>query len=192
MELLSNRSLAVSRICKGNSIAMSKLVTENLDDEEESLAETASVDSSDCVASCSLPLHDMPEISSLNADSMMCASCRRCQLAMNLERSCCPYSPKKEIFYTRCQVRSHDSELSCWLIAGSDIYDATSLLKTHPGGKECILRKAGGVDDCSLDVYFHSQRGQELWKRYRIGRLIECGQKPSSTSNQWWMFWSKD
>lgn len=190
MELRLHRHTVVERLVKGSSDMMDKLETAAFDD-DCSLAETASVDSSDGApeaASFSFPVHKMLEQrSSCQSTMAVCPSCCQRQLKMSRGNS----AASKEVFYTRCQVQSHDNESSCWLVAGDVIYDATSLLKSHPGGKECILRKAGGVADCAMDIFFHSQRGRAMWERHRIGRLLECGQEPPQSS-QWWMFWHKE
>lgn len=93
--------------------------------------------------------------------------------------------------YTRCQVRRHASRSSVWIVAGNTIYDVTKYLDTHPAGADCILRKAGGAADCTMDLQFHSRRGQDRWKKLEIGKLVECGQQLPSTDTQWWMFWAR-
>jgi cytochrome b involved in lipid metabolism len=189
MELLLSRPLIVERLCIGGNV-MNKLEAEKYDD-DSSLAETASVDSIDGVPDASsflMPVHQLLGQKGIcETSKMMCHSCRQRVMKRGTLSS-----SAGEVFYTRCQVRTHDNDSSCWLVAGNSIYDATSLLKSHPGGKECILRKAGGVEDCAMDIYFHSQRGREMWKRHRIGRLIECGEEIPSANPQWWMFWAKE
>lgn len=41
------------------------------------------------------------------------------------------------------EVQKHTSEDSCWVIISNQVYDATSILDTHPGGKSIILKNAG-------------------------------------------------
>jgi nitrate reductase (NAD(P)H) len=90
-----------------------------------------------------------------------------------------------------CQVRRHASIESAWLVAGGYVYDVTEYLATaaHPGGDMSILRKCGGKVDCSQDLQFHSPKGKQLWKRYKIGKVIPCGAKAGQQGSQWWMFW---
>jgi cytochrome b involved in lipid metabolism len=76
--------------------------------------------------------------------------------------------------YTSCQIRRHCNESSAWLVCGDNIYDATKFIETHPGGRLSILRKAGGVADCSIDMSFHSKGGQKLWKNCLIGKVRTC------------------
>jgi len=81
---------------------------------------------------------------------------------------------KREGKFTICEIRKHNHVESCWLVAGNDVYDATDYLQRHPAGPECILRKAGGAQDCSEDIKFHSKAGKHIWKRCRIGQVQPC------------------
>lgn len=90
-------------------------------------------------------------------------------------------------FFPMEEVRRHNSVESAWLVVGDKIYDATEYIRIHPGGDRSILRKSGGVVDCTQDFNFHSKAGKEVWDRYYVGKL-----KPASGSaadRQWWQFW---
>jgi hypothetical protein len=76
--------------------------------------------------------------------------------------------------YTPCQVRRHNHAASAWLVCGTDIYDATPFLERHPGGKNSMLRRAGGVADCTEDMKMHSRAAIRMWKSSRIGTLCAC------------------
>lgn len=97
-------------------------------------------------------------------------------------------------FYTMSQIRRHNHAGSAWLVAGDDIYDATSYLQKHPGGTMSILRKAGGVCDCTEDLQFHSRKGRKLWQQFHIGKVEPCrtttDHDGDDSQRQWWMFWS--
>lgn len=196
MEILK-RSSATDRCCFSSS---SKVATDILDmqsliNDEASLAETASVGSSDDagdLSPCCSPVHVIPDDSIENDEEtfVMCYSCQQQERRRKLQGYVEP--PARDSTFSRCQVRFHNHESSCWLVAGDIVYDATPLLKSHPGGKECILRKGGGIEDCSMDIFFHSPRGRDMWNHHRIGRLIECGEEPPLSARQWWMFWAKN
>jgi cytochrome b involved in lipid metabolism len=174
--------------CRPSSVSVASMnkLDEAVEMEDDlSLAETASVDSSadlEVTLPSLVPLHQTQPPQ--NSDYTMCLCCQKRELKQN-RLECSPSSA----MYTRCQVRQHNHKDSCWLVADRYVYDATETIRTHPGGMDCILRKAGGREDCSMDIIFHSLRGREMWKRKRIGRLIECGEDDSPV--QWWMFWSK-
>jgi hypothetical protein len=117
--------------------------------------------------------------------------------AEEAEHSCCPVVKGKDKngCYTMCQVRRHNHAESAWLVAGDAIYDVTSYMNSHPGGVESILRKAGGAQDCSKDLLFHSKAGIKAWKKYKVGKLrdCKCDTEDSSVDEEmkqhWWMDW---
>ncbi|KAK5139170.1 hypothetical protein LTR32_007554, partial [Rachicladosporium monterosium] len=47
--------------------------------------------------------------------------------------------------FTREEIEKHDREDDCWIVVGGKVYDATSVLAWHPGGKAAILGHAGKV-----------------------------------------------
>jgi cytochrome b involved in lipid metabolism len=93
-----------------------------------------------------------------------------------------------------CEIRRHNTEQSCWLVAGDTIYDATSYISQHPGGATSILKKSGGVADCSEDLMFHSKNGRKVWKKYVVGKVKKCpgpdGSLQGDVDKHWWMFWA--
>lgn len=94
--------------------------------------------------------------------------------------------------YTRCQVRRHNHEGSAWIVAGENIYDVTESMHHHPGGTECLLRRAGGARDCTRDFEFHSARAMKQVNRLLVGKLRPCPCEVSQTvsrSKDWWVFW---
>lgn len=92
----------------------------------------------------------------------------------------------EEVIITPCHLRRHNTKNSPWLLCGDVIYDATDFIKVHPGGENCILKKSGGVVDCSRDMNFHSSRAIKLWKDRRVGRLVPCRGDPklNATENE--------
>jgi cytochrome b involved in lipid metabolism len=89
--------------------------------------------------------------------------------------------------YTMSQISRHNSINSAWLVAGDKIYDATSYLQIHPGGEASILRKSGGVCDCTEDFQFHSKKGRKLWQKHFVGKVKAC--PDYLAGRQWWQFW---
>lgn len=108
----------------------------------------------------------------------VCDACPFClDVCDNLKCALC--APKRQAVgdrrhrFTKCEIRRHSTAQSCWLVAGSDVYDVTSFLPRHPAGTFSIVRHAGG-QDCAEDLSFHSSRAQKLWARHKIGRLVRC------------------
>lgn len=122
----------------------------------------------------------------LHAPSEPCPCCaNHCQ--RQIPKSIC--GPSSTVYFTRCQVQQHNSPESAWLVAGNDIYDATEYISMHPGGTNSILKKAGGVVDCTEDLNFHSKAGRKVWKKYHVGKLATCPYDGSSQTKGWWPFW---
>lgn len=45
--------------------------------------------------------------------------------------------------FTRQEIEKHNTDSDCWIVVNSKVYDATSVLDWHPGGKASILGYAG-------------------------------------------------
>lgn len=52
-------------------------------------------------------------------------------------------TPQKQ--FTREEIEKHNTESDCWLVVDGKVYDATSVLEWHPGGKSAITGHAGKV-----------------------------------------------
>jgi hypothetical protein len=49
-------------------------------------------------------------------------------------------TPQKQ--FTRVDIEKHDKEGDCWLVIDNKVYDVTSVLAWHPGGKAAIMAHA--------------------------------------------------
>ena len=52
------------------------------------------------------------------------------------------------------------------------MYNASTILLSHPGGIQSILD--GTSRDCSRDYDFHGAIGKKMWTDCKIGRLVQC------------------
>jgi hypothetical protein len=174
---------------ENDSVADTASLGSIVSSEDDSLMMTppGTIDTSGCDA-CS----DCPD----TCGQPQCLPCT--YKAKEAEHSCCPAVRGKDDktgSYTMCQVRRHNHTESAWLVAGDTIYDVTSYMNSHPGGVDSILRKAGGAQDCSKDLLFHSREGIKAWKKYKVGKLrdCKCDQEDSAVDEemiqQWWMAW---
>eukprot|EP00934_Nitzschia_sp_Nitz4_P004303 Nitzschia sp. Nitz4//scaffold51_size120721//111749//112267//NITZ4_003748-RA/size120721-processed-gene-0.166-mRNA-1//-1//CDS//3329553925//4293//frame0 len=92
-------------------------------------------------------------------------------------------------YYTWDEISKHSTPDSVWVVAGDDVYDVTSYLSQHPGGVNSLLKRAGGVRDCTEDFLFHGAKGRKAWKRFHIGKVKRCN-NVGVGEKQWWNFWS--
>ena len=81
--------------------------------------------------------------------------------------------------FTEEEVARHNQPGDAWLVVDGCVYDVSSWMDKHPGGIDAIMKRAGGVQDCSVDFGFHSTEARRLWQRLHIGELEG---KPSALS----------
>lgn len=93
-------------------------------------------------------------------------------------------------YYTLSEIKRHDTEASAWIVAGENIYDVTDYIEHHPGGRYSIMKKIGGVVDCTQDLLYHSKSGQKYWKQFLIGKVTKHHHKNRHpVEREWWRFW---
>lgn len=91
--------------------------------------------------------------------------------------------------FTREEVARHNASESLWIIVGNSVLDITSLIGKHPGGNGALLKRGGGVKDCTEDLMFHGRATRRDAQRYKIGELSpsdvqKAASSPSSTLPQ--------
>lgn len=203
------RNAALRRLAERRLAENSNNKAEKLLEDDISVADTASVGSVDdidlglgtFIASVgdsenkrhvNVDVCDACEFCDDCCENSNCDLCRTKALSLRLCSPCVTQN-NRERFYTPCQVRRHNHIGSAWLVAGDTIYDATPYLSRHPGGVESILKKAGGAQDCSRDLQFHSAQGKRMFTKYEIGKVRACGCSGTSRSKvpngQWWFLW---
>ncbi|OJJ44442.1 hypothetical protein ASPZODRAFT_793977 [Penicilliopsis zonata CBS 506.65] len=70
--------------------------------------------------------------------------------------------------FTREEIEKHFTEDDCWIVVNETVYDVTSVLAWHPGGKATIMAHAGRVhQDTTLDF-------DSVHDDYAYGKLGEC------------------
>lgn len=60
-------------------------------------------------------------------------------------------TPEKQ--FTREEIEKHDKENDCWIVVDGKVYDATSVLEWHPGGKATILGQAGRMSQEATEAF---------------------------------------
>ncbi|PGH28123.1 hypothetical protein AJ80_00013 [Polytolypa hystricis UAMH7299] len=81
--------------------------------------------------------------------------------------------PQKQ--FTREEIEKHDKEDDCWIVIDGKVYDATSVLAWHPGGKAPILAHAGKVhlETTSEFESIHDDFARQKLKESALGVVTE-------------------
>ncbi len=85
--------------------------------------------------------------------------------------------------FSRAEIARHNTRESLWIVADGKVYDVTQFLDQHAGGAQSILKRGGGVHDCSRDFGFHSSKAQTLWKTFQIGFVATEGKTDEEGRN---------
>ncbi|KAI0484452.1 inositolphosphorylceramide-B C-26 hydroxylase [Xylariaceae sp. FL0804] len=76
---------------------------------------------------------------------------------------------------TQHEVESHNNAKSCYVTVGSQVYDVTDFVESHPGGPELILEYAGKDVAAILkdeDSHAHSESAYEMLEEYMVAFLV--------------------
>jgi len=88
-----------------------------------------------------------------------------------------PKTPIKPVTYTEEEIAKHNREDDCWFILEGKVYDVTTFMDIHPGGKRALINFAG--KDASANIEFHSPIMMKQAKLFYVGNL-EGYKQPSS------------
>jgi cytochrome b involved in lipid metabolism len=69
------------------------------------------------------------------------------------------------------EIRKHTTQESCWIVLNEKVYDVTSFLSVHPGGKRILLGQAGKDATSMFKAIAHSTFAVEESEKYYIGDL---------------------
>ncbi|KAL1623550.1 hypothetical protein SLS56_008254 [Neofusicoccum ribis] len=75
-------------------------------------------------------------------------------------------TPQKQ--FTRQEIEKHDREDDCWIVVDGKVYDVTSVLSWHPGGKAAVLGHAGKVHQETSDEF------ESIHDAFAYRKLREC------------------
>jgi predicted heme/steroid binding protein len=82
-------------------------------------------------------------------------------------------------YFTESQVAAHNSESDCWIIVHGKVYNVTSFLADHPGGKKVILKHAGTDATKQFDAFHNLATLDKYGPALYIG---DVGKPPSAVS----------
>ncbi len=80
-------------------------------------------------------------------------------------------SPSEAGSLTPEEIAKHNSENDCWIIVEGKVYDVTSYINYHPGGKDAILPYCGKDATAAFVGKPHSTFAYQLLSNYYIGDL---------------------
>lgn len=86
-------------------------------------------------------------------------------------------APQKQ--FTRQEIEKHDTESDCWIVVDGKVYDVTSVLAWHPGGKAAITSHAGKVHQGTSDEFasIHDDFAYQKLKECVLGVVTEKAAK---------------
>jgi cytochrome b involved in lipid metabolism len=75
--------------------------------------------------------------------------------------------------FTRNEIIEENIKNPKYILIDKYIYNIEHIFIEHPGGFDCLLKKCKTLDNCKEDFNFHSKKGQNIWNKLLIGKLIE-------------------
>ncbi|KAI1162545.1 cytochrome b5-like heme/steroid binding domain-containing protein [Nemania serpens] len=85
---------------------------------------------------------------------------------------------RERLVYTLQQVSEHRSLNDLWIVIRGKVYDVSSYLDDHPGGKEVLLQVSGGDATEDFDFVGHSEDAKETLFGFEIGLLAGFAHEP--------------
>ncbi|KAI9007396.1 cytochrome b5-like heme/steroid binding domain-containing protein [Gaertneriomyces semiglobifer] len=73
--------------------------------------------------------------------------------------------------YTVADLATHKSETSAWVAVHGKIYDVTSFLNDHPGGKKVLLKNCGKDATKQFDSFHNDSVLKKYGEKLYIGEL---------------------
>ncbi len=70
--------------------------------------------------------------------------------------------------FTLNEAAKHSTESDCYLVINNKVYDASSYIGKHPGGRDTIISNCG-KEVTGIFAQIHSNRAWDLLAKYQIG-----------------------
>lgn len=71
---------------------------------------------------------------------------------------------------TASEIARHSTANDCYLIINNNVYDVSSYIGSHPGGRQ-IITSSCGTEVSGIFARIHSNRAWDLLAKYKIGMV---------------------
>ncbi|MFA6278708.1 MAG: cytochrome b5 domain-containing protein [Candidatus Paceibacterota bacterium] len=82
-----------------------------------------------------------------------------------------PLSTTNQVTLTSAVIATHNTQNSCWLTIGSNVYNITAYVPYHPGGVQAIVSLCGTDATAAFGGIGHSSSATALLANYLLGAL---------------------
>ncbi|KAI7903331.1 acyl-CoA dehydrogenase/oxidase [Cokeromyces recurvatus] len=86
--------------------------------------------------------------------------------------------------YTIEEVAKHVVDDDCWIVIHDKVYDVTSFLEDHPGGKKVLLKAAGMDASKQFDAFHNPNILKGLAVKYEIGQLVTADTQEETLNDE--------
>ncbi len=69
------------------------------------------------------------------------------------------------------QIATHNTAANCWMIVNNNVYNVTSYLNQHPGGRSAILGYCGKDGSAAFEGLPHSTNAHQLLANFYVGAV---------------------
>lgn len=74
--------------------------------------------------------------------------------------------------FSLTEVAKHSSPNDCYLIINNNVYDVSSFVDSHPGGRQKIISNCG-AEVTGIFTGIHSNQAWDLLAKYKVGTLAK-------------------
>jgi len=74
---------------------------------------------------------------------------------------------KKLTKFSWDEISKHNKETDCWLVVKGNVYDVTTWVNKHPGGR--IILNGAGRESTAMFMSYHPQKVYPMLSKYQIG-----------------------
>eukprot|EP00966_Prymnesium_polylepis_P061430 1425451-Prymnesium_polylepis.1 len=94
--------------------------------------------------------------------------------------------PDEQRRFTLEEVAAHKKKTDCWIVVDGKVFDMTSFLEEHPGGRRMPLKYAG-KDATDTWMEIHGHKKEQIFKNYAhliVGVIGVPDDQPAAPTDQ--------